>query len=123
MPLLLIHGEFLNVVKGRNQLAQQTASCAIRSIAANLPCSDHLSACKPGPSVTGEVQTKIKRVTNLISLHPVSMCSQLARGGHPASAESTKHVCIHEYIFLFSISDVIRWRYHVSMTGLTVVGP
>ena len=69
MPLLLIHDEFLNVVKGRNQLAQQTASCAIRFIAANLPCSDHLSACKPGPSVTGEVQTKIKRVTNPISLH------------------------------------------------------
>ena len=55
MPLLLIHDEFLNVVKGRNQLAQQTASCAIRFIAANLPCSDHLSACKSGPSVAGEV--------------------------------------------------------------------
>lgn len=55
MPLLLIHDKFLHVVKGRNQLAQQTASCAIRFIAANLPCSDHLSACKSGPSVAGEV--------------------------------------------------------------------
>ena len=55
VPLLLIHDKFLHVVKGRNHLAQQTASCAIRFIAANFPCSDHLSACKSGPSVAGEV--------------------------------------------------------------------